>query len=102
MNHLVPAITAAIRERRVIHLRYDGWVAERAIEPHAVGLSSASNEVLSAWQEFGASESGERSGWKLFTLSKIVSMRVSDERFSSARPGYTRDSKTMPTIYAQL
>lgn len=102
MNRFVPAITTAIRERRVLLLQYENWTSARAVEPHAVGLSTAGNEVLSAWQEFGASESGEHSGWKLFTLSKIVSMSVSDSQFASARPGYARDSKAMPTIYAQL
>ena len=102
MSRYRQTIEEAIAHKRVLLIRYEGWSAERAIEPHAYGIDSEGKELLREWQEFGASESGERTGWKLFSISKILSMQPTQSVFSGARPGYKRGDTAMQRIYAQL
>ncbi len=102
MNPWDAVIRDAIAKRSILVIRYDSWAAERAVEPHAYGAGDNGNDLLRAWQEAGASSSGEHSGWKLFTVSKIVSMRATGGTFPGARPGYARPDTAMRRAYAQL
>ena len=95
-----PLLAQAIAERKLIELRYGGFV--RVVEPHAYGVDANAVEKLRCWQVSGGSDSGERSGWKLFTVSDMRSTTMCEDRFSSVRPGYKRQDQAMLRIYAQL
>lgn len=84
----------------MLSLQYGGY--PRTIEPHAYGESQDGVQLLRAYQTSGGSESGERSGWKLFDLSKAYSISATQQTFSSARRGYSRGDKAMARIYAEL
>ena len=66
-------ICVAIRERKVVSLRYSGGL--RSVEPHCHGISTAGNEVLRGYQIGGHSQSGIRVGWKLFDVSMMSGKR---------------------------
>lgn len=102
MNRWHSLLVDAINNRQTLLIRYDDWIADRVIEPHAYGVNDKGNETLHAWQVAGTSESGERTGWKMFTVTKIVSIRPTGDHFANARPGYRRNATTMQRIYAQV
>ena len=96
-----PAICKAIRERLKLQLTYD-W-GHRVVEPHAYGVGEEQQELLRVYQVGGASQSGERTGWKLFRVDEIRSLHVLGETFPGPRQGYRRNDKAMTrAIYAQL
>lgn len=102
MNRWHSVLIDAINNRQTLLIRYDDWIADRVIEPHAYGVNDKGNEVLHAWQLAGASDSGERTGWKVFTVSKILSIGLTGAHFANAQAGYKRNATTMRRIYAQV
>lgn len=94
------SLMAAIRERRVLSIQYDGYL--RTVEPHAYGESKDGTQLLRAYQTSGGSDSGERQGWKLFDLSKAYSISTNQQTFATPRRGYSRGDKAMAHIYAEL
>lgn len=95
-----PLLAQAIHQRRILEIRYRN--AARTIEPHTYGIGADGHEKLRCWQIGGASDSGERSGWKLLNVSDIRATTMSERQFSSARAGYKRGDTAMRHIYAQL
>lgn len=95
-----PLLAQAIAERKLLELQYDGFV--RLVGPHAYGVDANGVEKLRCWQVSGGSDSGERSGWKLFMVGRMRSTTMCEGQFSSVRPGYKRQDPTMLRIYAQL
>ncbi|MFN3967252.1 MAG: hypothetical protein ACK4JE_06115 [Endomicrobiia bacterium] len=84
MNNL---ICEAIKYRRVIKFTYEGH--ERIVEPHTYGIhKDTGNEVLSAYQIGGYSSSGKVPYWRLYIVSKISNLQITDENFLEPRPGY--------------
>ncbi|WP_089083287.1 hypothetical protein [Aquitalea magnusonii] len=96
---MLDKIIAAINDRKVISLNYDGL--DRLIEPHAVGVSSAGNVALLCFQIAGDHTTAGHD-WNLFTLSKITNLDVTDSNFESPQPGYKRGDRGMTKIYAEL
>lgn len=92
-------ICQAIREKRVIELRYHAY--SRVVEPHAHGRGRDGEGLLRCYQLSGGSESGESFGWKLLKTDEIFTLHLTDLHFSP-RIGYRRDDKTMEFIYCQL
>ena len=86
-------ICRAIENCHLIELR-SRW-GSRKVEPHAYGRNDNGHELLRAYQISGASESGERQGWKLFRLDEITSLHVLEDGFSGARRGYKRGDKAL-------
>ena len=89
-------IQKSIRDKSVTIIYYDGGKGLRRIEPVAVGYSKAGNLVLRAWDEEGSSHTatiGDQPlpGWRLFRADKILSYRITPEKFTTARPGYNFD-----------
>lgn len=93
-------ICAGIHSRRVLRCYYDGGY--RTMEPHCHGISSAGNEVLSAYQTAGHSESSKPMDWKLFRVSGMSNLTITDESFEGTRPGYNPNDSRMTTIHCHL
>lgn len=93
-------IISAIRNRRVLALRYHGY--SRIVEPHMLGETKVGNLALSAWQTAGGSVSGEIPGWKILKLSEIVGLNPTGETFATWRYGYNPETKEMTNIRAKL
>jgi len=86
------AIIEAIEKRNIIEIVYSGET--RRAEPHLLGVSKSGVLTLSAWQLTGKSGIG----WRAYVVEKIGSIRITDEKFSSTRPGYNPDDSTMSQI----
>jgi len=92
-------IIDAITNRLVLSFDYDGIL--RVVEPHAIGISRAGNEVLRCYQTHGGHITPGHN-WDLCELGKIVGIKTTGEVFSSARNGYKRGDSHMTQIFAQL
>lgn len=92
-------ITQAIREQKILELRYHGYA--RTVEPHAYGRDKGGNEILRCYQTSGGSESGEREGWKLLKVLEVISLHLINGEFSIRRE-YKRNDKAMTHIFEQL
>ncbi len=93
-------ICAAIHSKCLLRFYYDGGY--RTVEPHCHGISSAGNEVLRAYQTAGHSESGSPVEWKLFRVSGMSNLAVTDEPFRGVRPGYNPNDSAMASICCHL
>lgn len=89
----------AINGRECLYVTYSGL--PRVVQPAAVGISRAGNEVLRCYQTAGGHLT-QGHEWDLLVLSKITGLCATGERFQFAPPGYRRGDKDMTTIYAQL
>jgi hypothetical protein len=92
-------ICRAIREKRIIELRYHGY--SRIVEPYVYGRGRDGGGLLRCYQLSGGSESGERIGWKLLKTAEIFALQLPDLYFIS-RPEYRRGDKVMEFIHCQL
>jgi len=90
----------AINSHLVLTFYYNG--AHRKVEPFCYGRSSAGKDVLRGYQTSGDSESGNPLGWRLFDVSKISSMTVTEENFAGTRPGYNPNDSAMVQIYCRV
>ena len=90
----------AIRQRRRLELRYDGYV--RVVDVHVVGRSAEGHDLMRVWQVRGGSTSNESVGWKLLRLDEAMSAHVLDERAQVPHIGYNRDDKAMTTYYCRI
>jgi hypothetical protein len=92
-------IVRAIESMNLIEFNYDG--ENRIVEPHCYGITTANNEGLRAFQVDGYSSSGKM-GWKMYDLGKASFIKVLDNTFNDARPGYKKNDSGMTKIYAQI
>ncbi|VVB89181.1 Uncharacterised protein [uncultured archaeon] len=95
-----PAICSAIRSKQTISFDYNG--GSRTVEPFCHGATAAGNEVLRGYQIIGYSISGIHSGWKMFRVSGISGLRITDKHFYAVRPGYNPDDPLMTIIYCHV
>jgi hypothetical protein len=59
--------------------------------------------ILRAFQQNGASRSNLEEGWRLFSIDKIVDLKVCSKVFvPESFEGYREGDKGMNTIYAQV
>ena len=92
-------LAQAVREHRIITFWYDGLM--RTVEPHAYGVhKDTGNEVLSGFQTAGFSHSSDCPDWRLYRLSDIQSLTVTNETFKQTRPGYNPHDSRMSQIFA--
>jgi len=96
---MLQIIIDAIHNRETLSLTYSG--INRVVEPHAVGVSRAGNDVLRCFQTQGGHITPGHE-WDLFEVSKISNLRGTGHHFASARPDYKKGDKGMTTIYAEL
>lgn len=90
----------AIRERRLLSFTYDGL--PRTVVPAVYGHNWRGAKTLRAYQVSGASRSATDQPWRLFTVAKIASCVVVDERFADAPPGYRRPDSAFRLVVEQL
>ncbi len=96
---MLQTIISAIHNRQVLSFHYDGLT--RIVEPHAVGISRAGNDVLRCYQvQGGHVNSGH--DWNLCDISKISNLSMTGTVFDNTRPGYKKGDKGMRHIYAEL
>ena len=93
-------IIAAINDKRVLTFSYKGH--PRTVEPHAVGRSTASHDVLRGYQTAGTAEKGDVPDWKLMRLVGIRNLTVTEQTFAEPRAGYKRGDSVMTMIYAEI
>ena len=76
----------AIQNRNVVKIIYNGddniANGERIIEPYVLGLSSANNIVVRAFQPYGDTSSSVPD-WKLFKLSNITYWKPTNKTFNA-------------------
>jgi hypothetical protein len=94
------AICDAIRRRAVIEFYYDGGM--RTVEPHCHGTSTSGNEVLRGYQTGGYSESGKPVEWKLFDVSKMSALTITNQTFAQNRPSYNPNDKQMSVVHCHV
>lgn len=103
-------VASAINNKDVVFIYYSGDETinrgYRTIEPFVLGVSTAGNLVVRAWQQNGSTDSGnpaqrpndEIPGWRLFRLDGITSMSRTLRRFENPRPKYNPQDKQMTQI----
>jgi len=103
-------VADAIQNKDVVFIYYSGDETinrgYRTIEPFLLGVSTAGNVVLRAWQQAGATDTGnapqrpndEIPGWRLFRLDGITSMAKTLRKFEANRPKYNPQDKQMTQI----
>jgi|GEM_PF-3431109 len=91
----------AISQQLLVAFRYNDQDDWRVVEPFCLGLSSANNWSLRAFQRSGPS--GSKTDWKLFNLDKAQDLRVLSQQFTAdLRKKYRIGDKHMQTIFRQL
>lgn len=93
-------IIEAIESRKLLEFYYKNH--HRIVEPHTFGISSKGNENLSAFQIDGTSERNNVPDWGLFTIDKIIDLKILNESFVGTRPKYTKGDSRMIEIYKEL
>ena len=71
-------ICEAIRNRRLISFRYDGYL--RTVEPQTIGLDAKGHDALRPFQIAGGRQSGAVTEWKLFHVRKMLNFGTSWSR----------------------
>jgi hypothetical protein len=94
------AITEAINRKVLLQFSYNGRV--RTVEPYCYGLSTAGSDVLRAIEVGGSSRSGPAGFGKLWKVSEMSEVRVSEERFAPDDPNYNPDDKAMTKVYCRI
>jgi len=93
-------IIEAIENRKLLEFYYKNHY--RIVEPHTFGISSKGNENLSAFQIDGTSERNNVPDWGLFSIDKIVALKILNESFLGTRIKYTKGDSRMIEIYKEL
>lgn len=76
-------IHQAIEAKKLIEFSYGGH--SRRIEPHVLGVTSGTTQVL-GYQIGGSSSSGGIPEWRRFDLPKILGLKLTDLPFPGRRP----------------
>ena len=89
----------AIKNKRIIMFTYKG--KERIVEPYAYGIGHNHQDILKGFQTAGKSDE-EVPGWAIFPVSEIKELKITKTNFSEIRPDYTKEDKSLHTIYCAL
>jgi hypothetical protein len=87
-------ICEAISHRVLLEFDYDG--SRRVVEPYCHGTSRVGNELLRAIQL-----DGPRFG-KLFAVSKMRDLRLTDRAFIPNDPNYNPNDSAMSAIHCRI
>lgn len=95
-------IDTAIQHKNLLEFTYKNLT--RIVEPHTLGVNLKDNEVLSAYQVDGESDSIEIPGWGLFSITKISNVKILAGTFDEPRfaEGFKRNSDRMKKIISEL
>ena len=91
-------ICQAIREKRLLELRYGGQ--SRRVAPHVYGIDAAREEMLNCYQVWGGSE-GEPAGWLSLRLAEISQLKLTTKRFEP-RPEHQRSDGAIARVFCQV
>lgn len=76
-------VRIAIRRKLVVRFSYRGL--ERVCEPHVLGITNGTKQVL-CWQSAGGSRRGGIPHWRRFDLGGISSFQFTEGTFPGDRP----------------
>lgn len=96
---MINQIIQAIKSREEISFTYSGL--SRVVQPAAVGVSTAGNEVMRCYQIEGAHITAGHE-WDLCTVAKITNLKVTGNTFNTNPRGYKQGDRGMQEIYSQL
>jgi hypothetical protein len=93
-------IRFAITHRRLIQIGYNGVV--RTAEPHDYGCQKGVDRLL-IFQLLGPARANRsETGWRLFDLPKIESLKVLDETFRGSRGSSQQQHHAWDAVYARV
>jgi predicted DNA-binding transcriptional regulator YafY len=82
-TNILQVLTKAIRERRLVALRYHDQKEIRVVEPHAIYTDERSSLVLDSYQVRGYTSSGRPAPfWRPFRMKEIATVQVMKETFT--------------------
>jgi len=96
---MLQTIINAIQSRELIAFTYSGIA--RVVQPAAVGVSRAGNNVLRCYQTQGGHVTSGHT-WDLCEIAQMTNLRATGQNFAGDPPGYKRGDKGMVSIFAQL
>jgi hypothetical protein len=89
----------AIADKRLVQFKYDG--RSRIVEPFCCGISTAGNYVLRGFQIRG-SDKTKPLCWRLYELSEISQMSVTQHGFKGNRHEYNPLDSSMTEIFCSI
>jgi hypothetical protein len=101
-NHATPStiICQAIQQRRKLIFDYNG--RRRIVVPYCCGVSTRETEVLRAIQIGGSSSSRGFGFGKLWTVSEMSRLELSEEHFEPNDPNYNPNDSAMTRIICRI
>jgi hypothetical protein len=99
-SEVTSQLTQALAERRVVTFVYKGHA--RTVEPHALGKGTDDKPVLLGWQTGGGSQSEPPPGWRVFLLTDIGQLTVTETTFAKPRPDYHKGGRGLVSIDAEV
>lgn len=96
----VELICEAIRKRALLEFTYHE--RQRVVAPYCCGVSSRGVDVLRAVQVRGGSSSGALGIGKLWTVTEIEHLQMSNEAFTPDDPNYNPQDRAMKRIYCGI
>lgn len=93
-------ICEAIRRRLLIEFQYEGL--QRIVAPYCHGTSTRGLESLRGIQVAGASSGGGMGFGKLWTVSKMHDVRLTDVAFAPVDPHYNPNDTGMKLIHCRV
>lgn len=96
---MLKTIINAIHNREHLSFTYSGL--SRIVQPAAVGVSHAGNEVLRCYQTAGGHVTPGHE-WDFCTLSNMSNLVATGKCFVGNPPQYKRGDKGMSIVYAEL
>ena len=97
-DRAVSIVCDAIRQLRVLEFLYED--KPRVVEPYCHGVSPRGSELVRAVQTGGAG-SGLGFG-KLWTIAKMVDLRMTDRTFVPDDPNYNPDDSALSRIHCRV
>lgn len=91
-----PIICQAIQQLRKLIFDYNGL--RRIVAPYCYGISTRDTEVLRAVQLGGASNSKGYGFGKLWTVSEMSGLALSEEHFVPSDPQYNPNDSAMKRV----
>jgi len=88
-----PRLLAAIHQKRLIELCYDGTV--RVAEPHDYGIRKGEQKLLSYQLE-------PITDWRLFEVGKMSDVRVLARTFRGGRPTSSGEHHKWDVLFARV
>lgn len=89
----------AIADKRLVQFKYDG--RSRIVEPFCCGIDTVGNYVLRGFQIRGSDKTRPLC-WRLYELSGISQMSVTQHGFKGNRPDYNPLDSSMTEVFCSI